>query len=354
MKSTPHPLQLRDELDETNRRLREHLKAGCHVPGVACITELAEFLHPSIQLVEINTAPTLKEIYPVGGGFFGFGRPAISNFATAGRIKFRDLETRVERGPGVESYTASVTGERFEPDGTLKQEPEEKTYDMVVREEELRINYQEKVEREHSDWPPERKKERVDTLVRRVMVEKRKFARECAITGAKARVVQKLLGLKPAYTLKDLRKPFVILSVTPIVDMRDPAIKKMVTAHALGIDAGLFQSSAGIPDDGEAECIDCSPAPPVDNPEPDPADFPAPEAPKPDVTDLTDRFETLTNFREFPPHHQISAVRGLLDTVGHPSNFSATNVENLGDEEREALYTHLFLVREGYLVEYRR
>ena len=61
------------------------------------------------------------------------------------------------------------------------------------------------------------------------MIEKRKFAMEMAITGAQARVVTKLLGLKPAYTIEELRKPFVIVSMHLVVNMKDADIKRMVT-----------------------------------------------------------------------------------------------------------------------------
>jgi hypothetical protein len=83
--------------------------------------------------------------------------------------------------------------------------------------------------------------------VKKIMIEKHKFAAESAITGAQARVVQKMLGLKPAYSLEELKKPFVIVAVTPIVDMKDPEIKKMVTAHMLGIRETLYPHAAVIP-----------------------------------------------------------------------------------------------------------
>lgn len=237
---------------DINGKLKEYIGLGYHVPGVTVITECPEFMRPSLRIVQIDSIieqgkKSNDEIYSVSGGKYGFGRLAIQKFADAGRINLKILGTpSVVKGKDVARYSAKVSGERYDLDGAPKRAEDEKTYDLIIREEEMRIKYTTDVEKEHSKWTPERKATYVEMSVRKVMVEKSKFASEMAITGAQARVVTKMLGLKAAYTLAELKKPFVIVAMTPIVDMHDPDIKRMVTAHMLGVSETLYSPPPSI------------------------------------------------------------------------------------------------------------
>jgi hypothetical protein len=235
-------------LTEINESLKEYLNKGFNVPGSSIFTKIVDFMQPSIRVVTIDTNLKHNEIYPINGGKYGFGRPAIQKFVDAGRIELKlpPDAIRVERGKGIARYTARVIGERYELDGSPKRLEDAKPYDLIIREEEMMMKYEEKVEKEHPNWSEKQKTDWVTKCVKKIMIEKHKFAAESAITGAQARVVQKLLGLKPAYTLEELKKPFVIVAVTPVVDMKDPDIKKMVTAHMLGIRETLYPHATGI------------------------------------------------------------------------------------------------------------
>lgn len=236
-------------LTEINESLKEYLQKGFNVPGSTIFTKTVDFMQPSIRVVTIDTNLKQNEIYPINGGKYGFGRPAIQKFVDAGRIELKlpPDAIRVEKGKGVARYTAKVIGERYELDGSPKRLEDAKPYDLIIREEEMMMKYEEKVEKEHPNWSEKQKKDWVTKCVKKIMIEKHKFAAESAITGAQARVVQKLLGLKPAYALEELKKPFVIVAVTPVVDMKDPDIKKMVTAHMLGIRETLYPHASGMP-----------------------------------------------------------------------------------------------------------
>lgn len=236
-------------LTEINESLKEYLQKGFNVPGSIIFAKIVDFMQPSIRVVTIDTNLRQSEIYPINGGKYGFGRPAIQKFVDAGRIELKlpPDAIRVEKGRGIARYTAKVIGERYELDGSPKRLEDAKPYDLIIREEEMMMKYEEKVEKEHPKWPEKQKKDWVTKCVKKIMIEKHKFAAESAITGAQARVVQKLLGLKPAYTLEELKKPFVIVAVTPVVDMKDPDIKKMVTAHMLGIRETLYPHAMGMP-----------------------------------------------------------------------------------------------------------
>lgn len=242
------------EVDDLNEQLKDYQSKGYNIPGTTVIRETADFMRPVIRIVHVNsTIPEGKtandDIYSVGGGKFAFGRSAIQNFSDAGRIDLRVplAATRVEKGPNIDRYIAAVVGERYEADGSLKRLEDQKSLDLVIRSEELRIKCREKVEKDHSKWSLVEKQEYVERYMEKVRIEKHKFAMECAITGAQARVVTKLLGLKPAYTLAELRKPFVIISMQLVVNMQDADIKRMVTAHMLGIKETIYPQAAQAP-----------------------------------------------------------------------------------------------------------
>jgi hypothetical protein len=236
----------KNEIEDLNKQLKDYQTKGYNIPGTTVLRETsADFLRPTIRLVTLN--PNIKEgdIYEVSGGKCAFGRPAIQKFADAGRIELSIPQngTRIERGPKLERCIARVVGERYDLDGALKRIEDEKSLDLIAIAESLYNKNMGKVSRNHPKWSLAQKEEFVESYVSEVMVDKRKFAPEMAITGAQARVVTKLLGLKPAYTREELTKPFVIISVELVVDMKDPATRQMVTAHMLGIREAIFPQS---------------------------------------------------------------------------------------------------------------
>ena len=309
-------------LVEINSSLQDYLRKGYHVPGSTMITEKADFMRPSIRIVQIDPKKESNEVYPVSGGKFGLGRPAIQKFVNAGRIELKlpPNATTVERGRGVARYTAKVIGERFELDGSPKRIEDAKTLDLVIREEEIRMKYEAKADTEHPNWPPEKKKEYVERCAKKVIIEKHKFAEESAITGAQARVVQKLLGLKPVYTLEELKKPFIIVSVTPVVDMNDPDIKRMVTAHMLGIKETLYPHASGpsshVPRAIEAIDVDV-----------DADDIPA---------DIYEEENSRDGFEDYPRPVKESIIRIIIK-----DNTASENLGDMAEKELIDLYQKL-------------
>ena len=314
-------------ITDINAKLEKFLKDGYHIPGVTILTERPEFMRPSIRIVRIDTTfekgkSSNDEIYSVGGAKFAFGRLAIQKFADAGRISLKVIDTNIVKGKDVARYSARVSGERFEIDGAPKRLDDVKTYDLCVREEEMRIKYSEKAEKELSKKSPEEKRAYVERNVRKVMVERTKFATEMAITGCQARVVTKMLGLKPAYTLEELRKPFVIVSMTPVIDMMDSDIKRMVTAHMMGIAEALYQApppqtyspdraALALPDEANVEL-----AGPAEEPSADP-----------ETVSLDG--PSLSDFEDFPRGTKISVLRRIVRDGEAKAGLSAMKDEEL-------------------------
>lgn len=75
---------------------------------------------------------------------------------------------------------------------------------------------------------------------------------QVAETKAKNRVRRELLNLKPIYSREELEQPFIVLKLVPVIDMQDPAIKRMIAAQFIGAAGSLFgQSAYGSPTVGE-------------------------------------------------------------------------------------------------------
>ncbi len=227
-----------DSPQKINGLLEQYLKMGYHVPGATVYAEIAPFMKPAVRTVSINPDIRAGEVFAVSGGKLAFCRPAIQKFIDAGRIELSiPQDPVVDKGKDVHRIRVSVVGERYDLDGAPKRLEDVKVIDLVAREEEARNQYEAKTKKdpELKNKSEQEKREYIEGAVRKLMIEKQKFAVEAAITGAQARVVQKLLGIKPAYSAAELKHPFVILSVIPLVDMEDPDIKRMVTARMLGI-----------------------------------------------------------------------------------------------------------------------
>jgi hypothetical protein len=74
---------------------------------------------------------------------------------------------------------------------------------------------------------------------------------ERAETGAMERAIRMGFGIKHAYTIKELQKPFVALRVVAIPDMTDPGVRRRVLDRQLDGAAALFgnmASSRGLPE----------------------------------------------------------------------------------------------------------
>jgi hypothetical protein len=312
------------------------LQKGFNVPGCTIFAKIVDFMQPSIRVVTIDTNLKQSEIYPINGGKYGFGRPAIQKFVDAGRIELKlpPDAIRVERGKGIARYTAKVIGERYELDGSPKRLEDAKPYDLIIREEEMMMKYEEKVEKEHPKWSEKQKMDWVTKCVKKIMIEKHKFAAESAITGAQARVVQKLLGLKPAYTLEELKKPFVVVAVTPVVDMKDPDIKKMVTAHMLGIRETLYPHAMGMP--SYHPCVTETIGVSDIGPESDQVDRTVAISGESATSNIIPFRTAAEDFDDYPRNVKENILRKLIT-----DSAAADNLVNMKDEELVDLFMRL-------------
>jgi hypothetical protein len=156
------------------------------------------------------------------------------------------------------------------------------------------------------------------------MVQLKKFAVERAISGAQARVVAKLLGMKQAYLLGDLKKPFAILSVIPDIDMEDQRIKEVVTLNAIGLRDIYYPTGSALPHVPHAHAAGPRSVRAVSSG----------VLPKGIETMLPQ----VEDFLEFPVERQREILLKLAKTKGISSPLP---VEQMTEEERKSFYERM-------------
>ncbi len=310
-----------------NTELSGFKDKGYNIPGTTVITTKPPFFKPVIRIVEIDTAMDQKgriigsDIYPVTGGKYAFTFNAIKRFIDAGRIEFEKPD--IDINPELETVTAYVRGSRFDIEGTVRVQSDGKTINITARENEITETYSKKGDElaRKEKWNDERLMRYIDMNVKSYMIQLKKFAVERAISGAQARVVMKLLGMKQAYPLGDLKKPFVVLSVIPDIDMEDQRIKEVVTLNAIGLRDIYYPAGNGLPHVPHAHVTERKSVRAVSS--------------GVSRKGLETRLPQVEDFLEFPVDRQREILRKLAMTKGVSSSLP---VEHMTEDERRSFY----------------
>jgi hypothetical protein len=319
-----------DIISTINSELRSLKDRGYNIHGTTVITTKPPFFKPVIRIVEIDTAMDSRgkiigsDIYPVTGGKYAFTFTAIKRFIDAGRIEFGKPE--IDINSEFETVTAYVRGSRFDIEGTVRVQSDGKTINIPAREFEITETYSKKGEElaRNEKWTEERLKRYIDMNVKSYMIQLRKFAVERAISGAQARVVAKLLGMKRAYPIGDLKKPFVVLSVIPDIDMEDQRIKEVVTLNAIGLRDIYYPAGSSLPQIPQTHVSEQK-------------GLKACEMRVMNGNRET-RLPQVEDFLEFPVERQREILRKLAMTKGISSSLP---VENMIEEERKSFYERI-------------
>ena len=223
---------------------------------------IGEYDKVTLEIVDVSSDKKEGDVFPIGKNFAFNARPLL-RFANAVGIEW-DIKstTLIDRTDTVSR--AKATGAYRKPNGEWIVLTEEKTVDLTVLEEEQTTKYEEEAEKgepywennylKHRAWPQgeqgqDKKRKWIEKQIKKAMLQYKKFRDERAMTGAKERVIRKLLALKSTYTEKELQKPFAFPRI--ILDTRkmlkDPiaqqaAIDKMTGAVGVVFGAGSARS----------------------------------------------------------------------------------------------------------------
>jgi len=192
---------------------------------------LGEFDKVTIETVSINANDSRETYEPNGEGKgFAFTKTTLQKFASALTIQWDPRYTGIVESTATRSRAKAV-GYMRKPNGETITQTEEKTIDLVVEEDDLRVKAEKdseggrvirwektangknrpikepwKSEQDRRDW--------VELRIKEGIKQKRKFKDELAVTGAKDRVIRAFLALKSTYSAEELSKPLAFPRVT--------------------------------------------------------------------------------------------------------------------------------------------
>jgi len=298
---------------------------------------LSEWHVPVVEVVMLDPDPKGGDIYPQGEKY-AVTRQGLSKLAVAAGVIWSASETRRtddRRCPDYVSFQA--VGGIQKPDGTYTFMKAEYDMDMEVVEEDL-INI-------HTVAAKKKNRDQayIDSCVHRDLIQKRKHKLKLAESGAKDRVIRELLGIKAAYPMEQIRKPFVILRITVRPDYTDKDVKRAMLASAIQSMTGIYGS---VPTQiGYEEPIDVTPVPEDAAPETSAAPATAPASPTPDDDPFTVQPPGSSNpeldFQNSAQEDKILTLRGMMKRKGKREEDLKAPLEKLGKSELLGLFRYL-------------
>lgn len=238
------------------------------------------FYKMSASLLYVDTSEQASQVFKVGSRSCGNGKwedlysltkPFLNKLATEAGIQFMPGSGDVVK-MDENTWKASAFGAIRLPDGSVRTSNNFKVIDLVTEEKKYRLSYEEKAQRGISDFKASKEAakkyagEWVDTgqansqgypvkiyviaecdrgkyienSLLDAMMQLRANAPQKAATGAVLRVIRDLLGIKGAYTIEELRKPFAVARMSFSPDYNDPLIKQMLLQQAMQSVGNLF------------------------------------------------------------------------------------------------------------------
>ncbi|MFH2001210.1 MAG: hypothetical protein ABIK28_16125 [Planctomycetota bacterium] len=225
-------------MDAVNTKALEDLKKyradGCHmlVPCMDQIADVAGGFRLIVTAVQLRPHPRDKDVYPHEGGHFdsraGEWKETKTAAAELVRISGQGLEKLAQHTALVwnkphvtidnehpERQLCEVSGAVRMPDGySFYRLSDLYGMDLAIVEEQLRAMYPE----QNKKW-----------LLDRDLLQKKVNQTKLCVSGARNRVIRKILGVDGTYTVGSLEKPFIAVRVIPWLDMTDEYTRRLVT-----------------------------------------------------------------------------------------------------------------------------
>lgn len=209
------------------------------------IDGLSDIHKAVIDKVYLSANPNDGDVYPQKGqkDSLILSYQGLMRLSMCAGIIWHPYETRRTDPRNDKLYVSfQAVGGIRKSDGTISFVSGHYDLDFEIIEEELRDQYWQtaKTNDKHKNKSEARQSEFVDFCVRRDMIFKRKHKMKLAESGAKARVIKALLGVKKSYTMKELKNPFVVVRVTIQPDLNDPKVKEQLTQISIQAITGIY------------------------------------------------------------------------------------------------------------------
>lgn len=219
---------------------------------------------------------------------YSLAKPLLMKLATVAGIQFHPEYTTVFR-ENANTYVGRAYGAVRLPDGTFKTHAETKRICLDDEESKYRLEFMDKSIMGIREWKaakaaadmfkgewkedPENPNQwgkpekyyviadcdREKYIERSILVNMtllRKTASEKAQTGAILRVIRALLGIKGTYSLNELKKPFVVPTVTFSPDYSDASVRQAMLQQGMNSMGNMFGTASAPPAIGSMEIFE--------------------------------------------------------------------------------------------------
>lgn len=214
------------------------------LPTLTVADDAGQLYKPKIELLKID--PKIPgygesgEVYRdnrMAENFVALSRRGLQKLQHAAAIIFPPQLAKIELSEDRKSCLATSAGAMKKSDGSLLVITASKHIDLELEEMKIRDQHERKG----------KKAAELDSLVRRDLIQARENMVQNAETKAQNRVIRKVLALKDAYHVDDLKKPFVLIRFDQAFDIQDPAQLKLILANSSAASANLFPVAADTP-----------------------------------------------------------------------------------------------------------
>lgn len=238
--------QTAETYHQTLERLREE---GAHMllPSIY-FSEIPPSHRITIEPVPLEPDPIDGDVYEQGpsnakgGQRYALTAQGLKKLATAAGITLTAWRNDDGSNPNYFEYGAKGVMKKM--DGTTH--PYEDFYDedLEIRELTIRENAEWYVNTYDKNLSEDAKLAKIENKVRKAILQKRQHAKKAAYTGAISRVIRTLLSIQRTYSKDDLKKPFVVVRLSPKVDTSDPEIRRELDRRALDSMYGVYGTPA--------------------------------------------------------------------------------------------------------------
>lgn len=321
------------------------LMPSTHIAG------LSEYHQPVIDTVTLSSNPEDGDVYAHDNADPGPNkkwRPtkqALMKLSVCAGVIWSPTETRrVDNGADRNYIAYRAVGGIKKADGQPVFFSGEYDLDFEVLEEELFESYTKKTA--NAKWAKDKgdafKAKYVDDCVKRDLLQKRKHKLKLCEAGAMNRVLRMLLGLKQAYTTRELEQPFVMARIVFRPDFSDAAVRKQFVDASIKAMTGIYGPQALDQEIRDTKPIDITPLPEEENyPEPEPPPAGEPPESKPTMAE-----SALIDFENSDVPGQCRSIFNLAVTKGYDTGdyLARAQVEKLSDlapMTRAGLFKHL-------------
>ena len=336
------------KVEDVSKELETYKKQGCNLlmPSTH-ISGLSEYHQPIIETVKLSSNPNDGDVYPHDSTEEGPAkkwRPtkqALMKLSVCAGVIWSPTETRrVDNGADRNYIAYRAVGGIKKADGQPVFFSGEYDLDFEVLEEELFESYSKKTAK--AAWAKNKsdafKTKYVEDCVKRDLLQKRKHKLKLCEAGAMNRVLRMLLGLKQAYTTKELEQPFVMARIVFRPDFSDAAVRKQFVDASIKAMTGIYGPQAFDQEVRDTKPIDITPLPEEESSENIPVTN--------EVKQPAPGESALIDFGQSDVPKQCQLIFMLAVTKGYDvaDYLTRAQVSGLSDrtlDQRTTLYRHL-------------